>query len=374
MGCVFSQCAGFPIACGDQPTEERCAQSVGCSWDGARCTGTAQACGTFTEPPACSAQPGCVFVPRARCTGEAIACTRLRAETCESQPGCRIPRDGGPPGPPDAGPLPECMVPDGGLPPGCIAPEPLRLGGCNAEQGIECDGDWTGQCDPACGAGECCARRDGVFQCVAATEGECPAADIFIDTTMIAGLYTFDYLCADDATCAVEEGCLTGPGNRRLMRFDTWTPNLGSADLFLGDPESELTSELFELSECHGHYHFNSYAEYELLSEDACCVAAVGHKQAFCLLDLAPYPGGGGSETAAYNCSFQGIQRGWQDIYGSGLDCQWIDITGVPPGNYLLRIRLNVEHILAERNYENNEAVIPVTIPEGDLGGGPCSP
>ena len=33
-----------------------------------------------------------------------------------------------------------------------------------------------------------------------------------------------------------------------------------------------------------------------------------------------------------YDCSNQGIQKGWSDLYGNALDCQWLDITGVPSG------------------------------------------
>ena len=35
---------------------------------------------------------------------------------------------------------------------------------------------------------------------------------------------------------------------------------------------------------------------------------------------------------ARYNCGRQGIQRGWADSYYNGLECQYIDVTDVPPG------------------------------------------
>jgi hypothetical protein len=50
------------------------------------------------------------------------------------------------------------------------------------------------------------------------------------------------------------------------------------------------------------------------------------------------------------------------------LDCQWIDVTGVPPGNYLLRVTINGgpngSHIFAESDYTDNIATVPVTIPK----------
>ena len=39
-----------------------------------------------------------------------------------------------------------------------------------------------------------------------------------------------------------------------------------------------------------------------------------------------------------YDCVFQGLSAGWADVYSSDLDCQWLDVTGVPEGDYLLRM------------------------------------
>ena len=90
--------------------------------------------------------------------------------------------------------------------------------------------------------------------------------------------------------CAVVEGCVDGTGNRKLLRFNTVTPNFGPGDVFLGDP---VDNPSFEYSACHNHYHFVNYASYRLLDMSGRVVAR-GHKQAFCLLDLWKYPGLGG--------------------------------------------------------------------------------
>jgi hypothetical protein len=29
------------------------------------------------------------------------------------------------------------------------------------------------------------------------------------------------------------------------------------------------------------------------------------------------------------------LHVGWEDVYPNDIDCQWVDITGVPAGNYL---------------------------------------
>jgi hypothetical protein len=85
-----------------------------------------------------------------------------------------------------------------------------------------------------------------------------------------------------------------------------------------------------------------------------------GYKQAFCWLDSQRIQG---SNPPHYNCGNQGITAGWADLYGRGLDCQWIDITGLPGGNYQFRVSVNDSHtIVTESNYDNNTAVLKIHI------------
>ena len=55
------------------------------------------------------------------------------------------------------------------------------------------------------------------------------------------------------------------------------------------------------------------------------------------------------------HCGYQGISAGWADVYHRGLDCQWIDITGVPSGRYVLEVAINPAHVIQEHNYSNND-------------------
>ncbi len=240
---------------------------------------------------------------------------------------------------------------DGGFDGGTVA-------GCDPVRGIECDGDWTGQCTPACASTECCSPRRGRFTCAPRVNGVCPAADITLDERAAQSSLSFDWIFVRDDSCEVIEQCVAGRGWRRLLRFDSDTPNSGTADMYLGPPGNHR--DRFEWGECHGHHHFTSYANYQLLNQNG-SVAAIGHKQSFCLMDFRPHaPDATGG---VYNCENQGIQQGWQDDYSSGIDCQWVDITGVDPGSYFLRVVLNSQHVLLESNYANNESRIPVAIP-----------
>lgn len=240
-----------------------------------------------------------------------------------------------------------------------------RVATCDPTHGIECDGDWAEQCSPACAETECCiplagGARGNNFHCALRnSDGTCPAADIWVDTDRLAASVQLTWQNFDAAGCEVGEACVDAPGWRRLLKFDTWTPNTGTADLYLGQPTSH--PDVFQWSECHGHYHFNSYARYMII-DDAGNIVARGHKQAFCLEDYYHYPGTDNSNPV-YTCSNQGIQVAWQDVYGSHLDCQWVDITEVPPGTYTLRIELNYEGVLLESSYANNVGETTIVIP-----------
>ena len=49
---------------------------------------------------------------------------------------------------------------------------------------------------------------------------------------------------------------------------------------------------------------------------------------------------------------------------GADLDCQWIDVTDIEPGRYLLRVEVNSGRSLLESTFENNVLTVQVDIPE----------
>ena len=251
-----------------------------------------------------------------------------------------------------------------------------------------CDSGEGGICDPTQGDSACpdsllcCARNvlnDGVYRCGAAVAGldfdsppesvddpgngaiGCDAPDLIVDPIWIEAAFN-DILIEDD-TCELLEGCVGGTGWRTIMRFTTAVPNIGSRDLVLGIPANN--PDVFHYSECHTHYHFDHFADYQLLDGET--VVGLGHKQAFCMLDTISWAWP--FELSKFDCANQGISRGFTDHYESGLPCQWIDVTDVPPGDYTLRIELNPTRagdaypLLNERDYANNVLEVGVTVP-----------
>jgi hypothetical protein len=245
-----------------------------------------------------------------------------------------------------------------------------------------------GACDPSTGpdacpqALRCCSQgviNEGIYRCTPPVNGldfssptagpdapangppGCDAPDLIVDGALIDPL--FHVIQVDNDTCELYEGCVGGVGGRRLMLFAAASPNVGSRDLVMGVPANH--PELYHYSACHDHYHFDEFARYELLDGDE--VAATGHKQAFCMLDTISWAWP--NELPRFDCANQGISRGFTDLYESGLPCQWIDVTGVPPGTYTLRITLNrprPDHalpVLNERDYDNNLLEVPVDVP-----------
>jgi hypothetical protein len=212
--------------------------------------------------------------------------------------------------------------------------------------------------------------------------------------------------------CSVEEGGIT-PGEHTLLRFTVSTPNIGTADVNLGDPNAHVAAGdgLYEYATCHRHFHFRHYTLYELIDPATGYVWRAA-KRGFCMIDVEKYqayPGPASNDRNYLSCGApatatepvipgnQGISVGWADTYVWKLGGQYFVLDGgdgqvpVPPGNYTIRITVNPAfvpapgepcpnldsngfcHQLPELNYGNNVGEIQITIPDhpGKQGVGP---
>jgi Lysyl oxidase len=168
------------------------------------------------------------------------------------------------------------------------------------------------------------------------------------------------------ATGDVAEGCAESTSNVDLLRFSVSSINSGTADLVLGDPLCPSPCSDYPLVICgnpdflcspaggHNHPHYTHYARYELLDATSQAVI-VGHKQGFCLRDT-------NCAAPKYTCTDQGVSAGCFDVYSASLGCQYLDITGVPPGLYTLRVRMDPYGRIPELSDANNVVTVPVTL------------
>jgi hypothetical protein len=190
--------------------------------------------------------------------------------------------------------------------------------------------------------------------------GKCPLPDLAVNLTALQTRLGSGPMTFAANSCEARETCVAQPGTRNTLHFEVLTPNIGTADLILGTPAGKPG---FEFAACHEHYHFNNYALYQLLDAEGNEVLK-GLKRAFCLMDTdrnPMYPLQSPAN-ARYNCGRQGIQRGWADSYYNGLECQYIDVTDVPPGRYKLRVSINPNRFFPELSYDNNIGEVDVDI------------
>lgn len=167
-----------------------------------------------------------------------------------------------------------------------------------------------------------------------------------------------------DGYCQVVEGCVAAAGARTLLRFPTVTGNIGTADLVMPPlPAPGVSDAVYDWSPCHGKHHVHDFALFELVQgTDTIKTVKAARKQAFCLEDSASLASGG--QGGKFTCTTrQGISVGWTDVYVQTLACEYIDVTDVTPGDYTLRITINPDHNLPDRDLTNNVFTMPVTLP-----------
>ncbi len=197
--------------------------------------------------------------------------------------------------------------------------------------------------------------------------------DLRLDTELLASSVKYDLQLFDPQSCELQPAdlCVGGPGVRKVLRFSVLAANLGTADLVVGTPDPSVLlpdgSPEWVYSTCHKHFHFETFARYELRPRGAPTPVLLGQKRSFCIEDtkkVAP----DAPDQARYGCNpnglnVQGVQIGWGDLYASNLPCQWIDVTDLAAtGDYDLCVFLNTARLLPDADPGNDQGCVPLTI------------
>jgi hypothetical protein len=236
--------------------------------------------------------------------------------------------------------------------------------------------------------------------------------DLIVDAAMLGSSWVMYDETIPVGSCVAIEGEVT-PGDHRLLRFSVSTPNIGSADMYVGDPNTHFdpngdgdpsdSDGLFEYATCHRHFHFRNYATYQLypiLPDGSLGPPMRSAKRGFCMLDITPFksdetppkawnyracglPARDGNPAIPGN---QGISTGWADQYFKALSGQFFVVDDIPEGPYLIRIVVNPPfvpkggepcphtdsqgfcHMLPESEYANNVGEVRIFIPAGRAG------
>jgi hypothetical protein len=170
-----------------------------------------------------------------------------------------------------------------------------------------------------------------------------------------------------------------GPGPLVIAgsREGTLDPDMSTRQLVRqaggGTSEYPLSMPLrFVVSETHRHWHLLDFERYELHTTEGELVGD-DRKTGFCLGDRynaqarERIPGEPLRAVWTHNCGKnqpervrieQGISPGYGDDYVPRLEGQYVDITELPAGRYVLVHRVNPERELRESSYANNAASV----------------
>lgn len=183
----------------------------------------------------------------------------------------------------------------------------------------------------------------------------------------------------------------TSSTGRRLLRFSTVVVNIGVGpfQLYGYDPKDGraaigetlpvrqqilqsdgtfkdhvTTATMKWAADGHNHWHILDVQWFRIQTLQGTTLLKTA-KTGFCFLDSYPY---GSSKPAAYHSGTSvcqtapngkvpmGVQVRWGDIYRSTVTFQWIDITGLASGDYLIKIVADPPYGMGGRFLESNES------------------
>jgi uncharacterized repeat protein (TIGR01451 family) len=186
---------------------------------------------------------------------------------------------------------------------------------------------------------------------------------------------------------------------RRLLRFTSMIVNTGAGRFELSGTRTDSTVTTMSVTQRiwdsnpriytdistgatmqyagdgHNHWHVQNLESYELDRADNGVKVGTGAKTGFCFYDTTAYNLGlpGAPQSPVFtNCGIpsdltirMGLSVGWGDKYSWYLVGQYIDITGLSAGSYVLKATADASNWFAESNDANNSTFVPVQLTGG---------
>jgi Lysyl oxidase len=185
---------------------------------------------------------------------------------------------------------------------------------------------------------------------------------------------------------------------RRLLRFTSIFVNAGSGHFEVrgkrssaSDPTMNIQQRMFRwdgssrmittraearyAADGHDHWHVQGVTVYEAWKESDPDTIRRGAKTGICFLDSepwnlsirgarrAPYYRGHGCGTRGSVNIHAGLSVGWADNYPWSFAFQWIDITGLPGGTYMVRTTVDIQNHYDESVETDNCVWARIRIP-----------
>jgi hypothetical protein len=202
--------------------------------------------------------------------------------------------------------------------------------------------------------------------------------DLVLDYTSQPGhvLLTFSAAYANKGTGKLEVRGETQPDGHTKAYQRIYNDDGSFNEVLIGE-------FVFEGHGDHNHFHFANFAAYRLREylpgRQVGAVIASSDKVGFAFWDVAPYnlslPGAPAHRVyerpgPGDPMPLEGISVGWADVYERTLWDQWVDVTGVPPGQYWLELEVDPLNLVVEGNETNNKAYVHVHLLGSDDKGG----
>ncbi|NND03199.1 MAG: hypothetical protein HKN91_10470 [Acidimicrobiia bacterium] len=179
---------------------------------------------------------------------------------------------------------------------------------------------------------------------------------------------------------------------RTVLRFTSEVNNKGEGDLLLrGDPNGNVQQwvahsqsshttapvdvEVVWGGDTHEHWHIEDVARYWVANLDGTPVGeAFDNKVGFCIFDSINFMSGlpGAPDEVRHESAgcgtrlgpeiAMGLSVGWGDQYRFNLEGQFIDVSGLAPGTYLLMAEVDPDKRFQEIDRTNNTAATEFTL------------